>query len=120
MADMLVQIAKAKMAQKKKDVMGAGTLPGFARDLMGGETLGESAKNLFVGRTSAGQVLMPDHADKMDNTRIEGVLRTQLKGQGILGDDQDNMINQAMGISLIDDDEEEEDPVSTYSKGILG
>ena len=120
MADMLIAMAKAKVKAKQKDIMGSGTLPGFAKDLMGGETLGESAKNFFVGRTSAGQVLMPDHAEKMDQTRIEGVLRTQLKGQGILGDDQDNMINQAMGISLIDDDEEEEDPVSTYSKGILG
>jgi len=120
MADMLVQIARAKMEQKKKDVMGAGTLPGFAKDLMDGETLGESTKNLFVGRTTAGQVLMPDHAERMDQTRIEGVLRTQLKGQGILGDDQDSIINQAMGKSLIDD-EDEEIPYSTYTqKGILG
>jgi hypothetical protein len=120
MAEMLLTMAKNKMAAKKEKVMGAGTLPGFAKDLMGGESLGESAKNFFVGRTSAGQVLMPDHADKMDNTRIEGVLRTQLKGQGILGDDQDSIIKQAMGLSLIDD-EEEEDPYGTYTqKGILG
>tara|TARA_R100000655_G_scaffold98726_1_gene142187 strand:- start:166 stop:528 length:363 start_codon:yes stop_codon:yes gene_type:complete len=120
MADMLIAMAKAKVKAKQKDIMGSGTLPGFAKDLMGGETLGESAKNLFVGRTSAGQVLMPDHAEKMDNTRIEGVLRTQLKGQGILGDDQDSIINQAMGKSLIDD-EDEEIPYSTYTqKGILG
>lgn len=121
MAEMLLTMAKNKMAQKKKDVMGSGTLPGFAKDLMGGETLGESAKNLFVGRTSTGQVLMPDHADKMDNTRIEGVLRTQLKANNILGDEQDSIINKAMEpryISLLDD-EEEEDPVTTYSKGIL-
>jgi cell division protein YceG involved in septum cleavage len=119
MADMLVQIARAKMEQKKKDVMGAGTLPGFARDLMDGETLGDSTKNFLVSRTSAGQVLMPDHAEKMDNTRIEGVLRTQLKGQGILGDEQDAIIKQAMGKSLIDDDEEDA-PYNTYvQKGML-
>ena len=119
MADMLVQIARAKMEQKKKDVMGAGTLPGFARDLMDGETLGDSTKNFLVSRTSAGQVLMPDHAEKMDNTRIEGVLRTQLKGQGILGDEQDAIIKQAMGKSLIDDDEEDATYNTYVQKGML-
>ena len=51
MAEMLLTMAKNKMAAKKEKVMGSGTLPGFAKDLMGGETLGESAKNFFVGRT---------------------------------------------------------------------
>ena len=125
MADMLVQIAKAKMEQKKKDVMGAGTLPGFAKDLMDGESLGESTKNFFVGRTTAGQVLMPDHAERMDQTRIEGVLRTQLKANNIFGEEQDNIINQAMkpptdSSGLLDDEEEEDVPYNTYiQKGIL-
>ena len=114
MAEMIVAAFNAR----KKKMTQPGTLGGFAQDLVSGEKLGESAKNLFVGRTTAGQLLMPDHADKMDNTRIEGVLRTQLKGQGILGDEQDTIIKQAMGTSLIDD--EEDAPYNTYvQKGIL-
>ena len=114
----MAEVIVAAFNARKKKMTQPGTLGGFAQDLVSGEKLGESAKNLFVGRTTAGQLLMPDHADKMDNTRIEGVLRTQLKGQGILGDEQDSIINQAMGRSLIDD--EEDAPYNTYvQKGIL-
>tara|TARA_R100000315_G_scaffold61343_1_gene39649 strand:- start:50 stop:385 length:336 start_codon:yes stop_codon:yes gene_type:complete len=110
MAEMIV----AALNARKKKMTQPGTLGGFAQNLVSGKKLGESAKNLFVGRTTAGQLLMPDHAEKMDNTRIEGVLRTQLKGQGILGDEQDAIIK-----SLIDDDEEDA-PYNTYvQKGIL-
>jgi hypothetical protein len=115
MAEMIVAAFNAR----KKKMTQPGTLGGFAQDLMSGEKLGESAKNYIVGKSSAGQLLMPDHADKMDNTRIEGVLRTQLKGQGILGDEQDAIIKQAMGRSLIDDDEEDATYNTYVQKGIL-
>ena len=115
MAEMIVAAFNAR----KKKMTQPGTLGGFAQDLMSGERLGESAKNYIVGKSSAGQLLMPDHAEQMDNTRIQSVLRTQLKGHGVTGkDEQDAIIKQAMDKSLIDDDEDT--PYNTYvQKGIL-
>ena len=115
MAEMIVAAFNAR----KKKMTQPGTLGGFAQDLVSGEKLGESAKNYIVGKSSAGQLLMPDHAEQMDNTRIKSVLRTQLQGHGITGkNEQDAIIKQAMGRSLIDD--EEDAPYNTYvQKGIL-
>tara|TARA_Y100001963_G_scaffold66734_1_gene92995 strand:+ start:340 stop:708 length:369 start_codon:yes stop_codon:yes gene_type:complete len=121
MAEMIVAAFNAR----KKKMTQPGTLGGFAQDLVSGEKLGESAKNLFVGRTTAGQLLMPDHAERMDQKRIEGVLRTQLKANNIFGEEQDNIIKQAMkpptdSSGLLDDEEEEDVPYNTYvQKGIL-